>query len=306
MKTTLIPIVAIYMISCTGSNATHTNTETSSDSSAVQSNKASVEVASKGDVLDLFAEFPKMSTAAIAGDYILIPAYKSLQKYAEDQNSTLIYYNAKMGAPSEINSKVAFTFDGEQVVPNHMIIPIPSGQKVTKGDIVLTWWQSGSGMQRALVTDATNPDAPEVHYLDIDWDNPAKSKDVPIGQLKENIKPNTFTKLTDVWQSGTTVAAMDGASVKKFTIINVSGDKVLAKGFAGSMKILERSNCTPLKVTNSVKVGDRVQAPWVGTFKDGIVKELKSEFGRAVVEFDGLKDKLYVVPLGDITTGLVL
>ena len=309
MKKTILPLVAICTIACGGSNTnntTSTNSIVDSLSTASTADESNAVEEIPGDVLSIFADFPNMATTAKSGEYILIPAYKMLQKYAEEQNSTVIYYNAKMATPAEINSKVAFTFDGEQEVPNHLIIPIAAGQKVAKGDIVLTWWQSGSGMQRALVTDATNPDAPEVHYLDIDWDNPAKNKAVSIGQLKETIKPNTFTKLTDLWQSGTTVAAMDGMSIKKFTIINVSNDKVLVKGFAGSMKMLDKSACTPLKVTNTVKVGDKIQAPWVGSFKNGTIKELKSDYGRAVIEFDDLKDKLYVVPLGDITTGLVL
>ncbi len=313
MKNIFLPLLAIGIVNSSCGNAS-TQTESDNkeellsqvDSTATKSENSPEENGSDNKVIDLFSDFPSIPMSAKPGEYLLIPAYKTLVDYANGKNNAIIYYHAKLAEAGDKISTVAFTFDGQQEVPNHMIIPIKSGEKVKKGDVVLTWWQSGSGMQRAIVTDASNPSMPEVHYLDIAWDNPAKKNEVPIGQLKEQIKENTFVKITDIWQPGTTVARLDGTSVKKYTIVNVAEDKVLVLGFAGSIAVLDKSACTPLKVNASVKVGDRIQAPWVGTFKAGVVKELKPEYGRAVIVFDHDKEKEHVIPFGDITTGLIL
>lgn len=298
----------VWLSSCKNDTQTQelANEQDSIQTATVVDDTNATTTESTSDVTNIFPDFPSMGTTAQPHEHLLVPGYKMMENYVNGKAKNLIFYSAKMAKPADKNSTVAFQFDGDQEVPNYMIIPIPSGQKVKKGDIVLTWWQSGSGMQRALVTNDTDPSAPEVHYLDIKWDNPAKNNGVPIGQLKEIIKENTFVKLTDVWQSGTTIAAREGTSLKKFTVINVNQDKVLALGFAGIMKILNKADCTPLPVATQVKVGDKVQAPWVGSFKTCIVKELKPEFGRAVVEFDDHKGDLHTLPLGDITTGLVL
>lgn len=308
MKKIFIPVLAITITSF-GCQMKEENQNVQTAQIEENTNRKDAnEVVSEAtkSVTDLFSDFPEMNTVAKAGEHILVPSYKTLADYANDQTSVLIFYNAKMANPREGISNVAFTFDGEQEIPNQLIVPIPAGEKVKKGDIVLTWWQSGSGMQRAIVTDASNPSMPEVHYLDISWDNPAKSNGISIGQLKEQIKENTFTKITSEWQSGTTIAVMEGTTVKKYTVINVAGDKVLVKGAAGIVKIVNKSACTPLKINNKVKVGDRVQAPWVDAFKAGTVKEVKAEYGRAVIIFDNMEDKEYVIPFGDITTGLIL
>jgi len=79
-----------------------------------------------------------------------------------------------MAKPGNEYSVIDFIFDDDTEIPNYMIIPIRPDESAKVGDIVLTWWQSGSGMKRAIVTNASDPTAPEVNYIDIEWDNPAK------------------------------------------------------------------------------------------------------------------------------------
>jgi hypothetical protein len=310
MKKLILPTISsiFFIYSC--SNASGAENTTSVNDTLAAANTELKEQpqtnSTETDITEIFSGFPAMETLAKPNEYILVPGFKMMENFVSGKTSNLIFYHAKMATPGEKNSQVAFTFDGEQTVPNYMIIPIKAGEKAKKGDIVLTWWQSGSGMKRAIVTNDSDPSAPEVHYLDIDWENPAKKDGISIGQLKEKIKENTFVKITNEWAAGTTIASRDGVSIKKFTVVNISNNKVLAIGFAGGMKILNQSDCTPLKVNQSVKVGDKVQAPWVGTFHTGIVKEVKSEYGRAVIEFDHQPGQLHVIPFGDITTGLVL
>ena len=77
-----------------------------------------------------------------------------------------------MAAPDKQNSEIQFISERKKV-PNAYIVAIPPKQTAKKGDIILTWWQSGSGMNRAIVIDDTDASTPVVRYLDIDFNNPA-------------------------------------------------------------------------------------------------------------------------------------
>ncbi|MCD6066756.1 MAG: hypothetical protein K0S33_1582 [Bacteroidetes bacterium] len=69
------------------------------------------------------------------------------------------------------------------------------------------------------------------------------------------------------------------------------------------MSIFNKSDCTPVAVIPAVKAGDRVQAPWVGSFYNCTVKSVNKELGRVVVKFDDMPDDYYI-PYGDGTKGL--
>ena len=52
-----------------------------------------------------------------------------------------------------VNRATAITFCG--ALPNLYLVPIPGGQKARVGDRLLTYWQSGSGTQRAGATNGS-------------------------------------------------------------------------------------------------------------------------------------------------------
>lgn len=260
--------------------------------------------------IDPFPSFPKTAITSAPGEHVLTPSV-NWQKDATEKGPdqvTFIFYDAKMSAPGESRSDVAFLFDGIQNIPNYMIVPLAPGQKAKAGEVLLTWWQSGSGMKRAYVTDAADPSAPVVRYLDLEYDNPAKnSKGVPIGQMEEQIKPDTFGKLVADWQPGTTVAVLAGTRWLKATVIAVSGDQVLTIGFAGKMAVYPKSACRPVPIVPEVSAGDRVQVPYVGSFVNGVVKTVDPKIGRVFAEIEwGGKKREVAVPFGDVMTGLVI
>lgn len=255
--------------------------------------------------IDPFKDFPKEAISGNAGDYVLSPS----KNWQEDGTNgkpdvTYIWYNQTLAEAGAEYSKIDFMSDKGVEIPNYMIIPIKSGQTAKKGDIVLTWWQSGSGMQRAIVVDDKNPAEPIVNYLDIEWDNPAKNdKGIGIGQMTEQLLPNSFHVISNVWESGTTVAIKNGSDYKSATVIKVSGDKVLIMGWGGKMEIKSKNDCSPVNVKPTCKVGDMVQAPWVGTYKNLKVEKVDTKMGRVWVD-DPYSDKPMVIPFGDVTTGL--
>lgn len=248
-----------------------------------------------------FADFPLVEISAKPGDYVLAPSYNWIKDAADKgvETTRFIWYVQKMSMPDKENSELQFLMERHKT-PNPYIIAIPPKQTAKNGDIVLTWWQTGSGMQRAIVVDDANPSQPVVRYLDIAYDNPAKSRDgsTTIGKMDERVVPDSFVKLKG-WDPGTTVAVQDGANQKSAQIIRVAGSKVLVME-NGKLKVYQRSSCQPVPLVPQVKAGDRVKAPRYGVnFANAMVSEVDTRNGRVFVRFDGDKEDK-AIAFGDV------
>ena len=242
-------------------------------------------------------DFPVVKTTAKNGEYVLTPSKSLVDRAWEEENSTFIFNSSEMVAVGDKESEVS-QVDSKVMIPNSLVIPIPANQTVQKGDVVLTWWQSGSGMQRAYVVDDADPTKPVVHYLDLDY-----SED----RANEQIKENSFVKLTKEFEPGTAVAYQGEYNVEHWNVIRVEGNKILAIGLTGKMAVLEKSKCTALPVYFEAKVGDMVQVPYIGSFRDGKVLKVDENIGRVWVEVEfGGSPTEAIIAVGDITTGLTL
>jgi len=253
-----------------------------------------------------FSGFPMVGTTSKANEVVLCPSYNWIEDAATKDPSKVrfIFYSQKMIAPGEAESEVEFLSPGARKVPNAYVIPIPAGQTAKVGDIVLTWWQSGSGMNRAMVVEAADPSEPTVRYLDIEYDNPAKSRDgkTTIGQMEEKLKPNSFVKINNPWESGTVIAVNDGPNRKKVRVIRVAGDKVLALGFAGSLQVYDKSSATPVPVKPTAKSGDKVKVPIYGNFQNATVTKVDGRIGRVFVKADSGGAEEKAIAFGDVLT----
>ncbi|MGI9064929.1 MAG: hypothetical protein ACR2HX_00775 [Pyrinomonadaceae bacterium] len=248
-----------------------------------------------------FADFPTVETTAKPGDYVLAPSYNWIKDAAEKgtDSTRFIWYVQKMAQPDKENSELQFLQERRKV-PNAYVVAIPPKQIAKTGDIVLTWWQTGSGMQRAIVVDDADPTRPIVRYLDIDYDNPAKSRDgvTTIGKMDERIVSDSFVQLR-AWDPGTTVAVRDGANQKSAKVIRVAGNKVLVLE-TGKLKVYPKSSCQPAQLVPQVKAGDRVQAPRYGlNFASASVSSVDTRNGRVFVRFDGDKEDK-AIAFGDV------
>lgn len=245
-------------------------------------------------------DFPTVGTTAKAGEYVLAPSYSFIEDawadVADDVTPSFIFYSAKMVEPGDVESKLLQVAD-EAMIPNSLIIPIPAGQEARVGDMVLTWWQSGSGLERGIVVDDADPTQPTVVYLDADYDE--------LGENEEQLEANSFVVLTGDWQPGTSIAYEGDYDFEHWTVIRVEGDKVLAKGWAGSTKVLEKSKCTPIPITMDVAVGDVIQIPYIGSYQEGTVIKVDAAKARVWVETEwGGSIEEEAVCIGDITIGL--
>lgn len=278
------------------------NTKAPAGNTATKTAQASPTIDPNTPVTFPFSDFPAVETTAKAGEVVLVPSYNWLQEanVKGADKTTMIWYSQKMVTPDKEMSEVEFMSDKKKV-PNAYIVAIPAGQTAKKGDILLTWWQSGSGLQRAIVVDDATPGEPVVRYLDLEYDNPAKAKDgkTSIGQMEEKLKPNSFVKINAPFDPGSIVAVQDGADQKPAQVIRVAGEKVFVKGFAGTIAVYDKSRCTPLPLVSAAKEGEKVKAVWVNSFKEGTVTKVDKAIGRVFITFD-VDKKERAVSFGEV------
>ena len=222
--------------------------------------------------------------------YTYYPSAVQDQKDLNDE--VLIFYSTKMEQVGETTSTV-----GGKEMPNALIIPLDPNAKAKKGDIVLTWWQSGSGLERAIVTDASNPAEPKVIYLDMDWTGDPDHPGFADRHANETLKPGTFNILTDgEWQPGAQVAAFDGRQWLKGTLIHEQDGKVLVLGWASHIYAYKKENCRLIPFKEKLKKGDAVHATFVDGYSEGYtVKKVDEKVGRVWVDDDGREKIMSIV-----------
>lgn len=225
-----------------------------------------------------FEGFSNVKTTAKSGEWVLsFGDSKAKEINAAPSTETALFYNYKISQPGDVESELEETGGKKYKIPNAYVIPLPKGQKAKVGDTVLTWWQSGGGMFRAYVVEASNPAEPTVRYLGM------SGKDVENKQDK--LKPDSFVVLKDgALQPGMNVSYKDGDRSKMARIVFVNGDKVLVEPVERTLKVMNKADLTPVPLKLALKPGDKVKAGIFGTFNDATVVSVDDKLGKAVVK----------------------
>ena len=208
---------------------------------------------------------------------------RALKESENPANEVYIFYNGILSSVGDTKSMIKY-FGEDIEMPNSLIIPLPEGQTAQKGDIVVTWWQTGSGLKRAIVTDASDPASPKVDYLDMNYKEDGTG--FANEHADEQIKPNTFVVLKDgEWQPGAQIVVSGNGSYEVGTLISCSEDKVLLSGFAGKIKVFNKADCFVMPQHQNLKPGDEVRSIFTKSLNDGYtVKKVDEKIGRVWVE----------------------
>lgn len=229
-------------------------------------------------------DFPKATKIDVKAGQMALAPYtfypKAVSEGKELIDQTMIFYSEKV--KSVKGDLVEFDYENG-TLPSSLVIPIPAGQVAKKGDVIVTWWQSGSGMQQAYVTEGGA--APKVEYLGLEYKEDGSG--FANSFSNEQLKPNTFFVLKNgELQSGAPVAFKEGDSDrwKYGTLINKSADKALILGFADCIFCANLSDVKVIPIQPDYKVGDEVGYAYVGSFNTGKVKKIDMKIGRVWVE----------------------
>ncbi len=264
MSAIAVTIVAFGLSACSAKVET-TGTITSTPS-ATQATQAPV--AGK-----LALDYPIVeTTSAKAGDYVLVPMKSTVEELRTKTDVTVIFYAAKMTTPGSKESEVESLSGDKYSAPNSLILPLKSGEKVLVGDLVTTWWQSGSGLTQAIVQTAGA--TPKVSYLDKGMTGTS------------TLEANSFTKLMGGLDLGAVVAVKDGTDYTSAVLVGKADGKTLVSGWAGSLKMVNESDLVALPIKPSVKAGDKIMAPVIGTYQEVTVKEVDAKSGLIKCTYD--------------------
>ena len=233
-------------------------------------------------------DFP-MSTGEQLTDGELVLAPYTYYKVAIDNSEDLkkkglIFYKTKLVTAGAEKSVVNYKEDYE--LPNSLIIGLPKGATAKKGDILLTWWQTGSGMNRAIVRDDTDPSQPKVDYLDMDMrlNDDGTTSGFAERHANEQLAPNTFIVLHDGdWQPGAQVAHVnDRGKWAAAILIKATDDKVLVLDSGSKVAVYPRSDCKLIPMNDEgIKPGDEVYGASANLFTDRFtVEKVDTERGR--------------------------
>ena len=219
------------------------------------------------------------------GQLVLAPYtfYPSkVEEGKELDNTSMILYYTTMTEVGETTSKLN---DGKVEIPNALIIPLDKNGTAKKGDILLTWWQQGSGLKRAIVVDDSNPAEPLVDYLDLDYGTDEKPG---LGQKDANkpLKPSSFNVIADgQWQPGAQIAYFNGKEWEAGTLIHEQDGKVIAQMFAAIIKAYPKDKCKLIPFKEDIKEGDKVFATFTSSYRDGYtVLKVDNAIGRVWVK----------------------
>lgn len=257
-------------------------------------NSIHAEVPADSPELNILDFDPRPLINSKKGEYVLAPLASALDAFYKDDSNPLIFHKQEMLEPGRNVSRLMGTTDGKHKVPNALILPIPTGQTAKIGDIVLTWWQSGSGMIKAIVIEGGTAEEPMVKYLDLD-----------IERVPEQLQANSFVKLTGDIMPGTPVISKDDDSFFYETLICINNGRVLTEGWGGVLYSRSESDVTPIKIYKECQLGDDIYVPVFGEYKAGTIIAHNRAIGEVTVMYDNYgKETEEIFKVTEITRAL--
>lgn len=218
---------------------------------------------------------------AQAGDYALVPSRSGIDRAFERgiDAQTFVYLGATVERVGESASLIRWQTEQRGLVSNALVIPIRRGQRANVGDVVLTSWASGSGLERAIVVGGS-PESPRVRYLDLALDNPAAR-----ANEDDTLPSGTFGVLTRPGAEGTTVACALPDGAQALIVVKRAAERLLGLGFAGRMRVVDAERCAPIPLDPSLRPGERVFVPRLGGFVPAEVESVDARVGRVFVRY---------------------
>ena len=233
----------------------------------------------------LHYEFPTNPPAAEPGTFVFVPMASSLERLTAGSQK-----KADDFRPRELvktGPETSTIKDREEYeAPNSLVFPCQPDAKVAVGDIVLGNPQYGS-MEVAIVTDATDPTKPTVHFFKAVYGGAKPEGDKFVGQLEAG----KFRVISSELDPGSRALYPDGDENGYGLVIKTEGDRVLLEKFGGDLAAFDKSEITPLPVKPGVKAGDKVQAPFGKGMDPATVTKVDEKIGRVYVTFDGRENQ---------------
>lgn len=225
------------------------------------------------------------NTVENIGEYVLSPSKASYDSLLKKGFGDVIFVYYPRKYLSNNDSTFFLEEFGDTIeIPISLVVPLPDSQMVAKGDIVLTWWQNGTGMQRAVVLSKEPTITPVVYYLDNQYYFYYSDND-PTFWI-DTLKANSFLKIEDKIMPGRSCSVTGEYISTFYTVINFLGNNIMALSWSGDLEIFQSGVCEIVPFNQNFEVGDSVFTPYLGTFSHGTVKSVFPDIGKMKVTID--------------------
>jgi len=234
-----------------------------------------------------------VSVEVDSDDYVLAPSKISYDSAIANglEASIFVFYPRKV-IQNFKDSVELYQIGDTVVLPASLIIPMNKNEKAIFGDYVLTWWQSGTGMQRAIVLNKDSSLTPTVYYLDNQYS--FYSNITNISFWIDTLKPNSYIVLKDEIMPGKSIFVEKDYFSVFYTIINISEENILALSWAGLLEVIEKDKFSTIDLHQDFNAGDSVLVPYFGTFSKGVVKSVWNDIGKMTVEIFFIDEEIEI------------
>ncbi len=225
------------------------------------------------------------------GDWVLAPEKKFLDAYLAGKKNFFWFHPREVDSVGQ-QSVFVWEIDSLVKVPNAFIISFPSRCDVHRGDFVFTWWQKGSGLQRAYVLKSLADGRIIVRYLDL-----SATKDP--NNLVDTIAQGSFRVIGDDFAPGASVHVHEDKGDDLYVIINSEGDSLVCRSSIGNVKFFVRDSVVPNGVRKQLSDNQQVYVPFYGVYIPGKVAFVKDGYAAVDVVIIDRQETLEV-PLLDV------
>ncbi len=218
-----------------------------------------------------------------SGSYVLAPSKSSYDTALVNGLEYALFVFYPRIVMSQMPDSVKIDELGDTVVlPSSLIIPMQNNVKAYKGDMVLTWWQTGTGMQRAIVLSKDSTLTPVVYYIDNQYSLFSSANDINF--WIDTLAPNSFLIIKDRIMSGRSMMVEEEYYTTFYTVINVGQEKILGLNWAGTLNVFNKDEVKIIPLNTSFNVGDSVFVPYYGSYCSGTVKAVWNDIGKLTVD----------------------
>lgn len=204
-------------------------------------------------------------------------------------NSIFVFYPRKAVIQKKDIIKVIEITDTVEV-PSFLCIPLPFKEKVKKGDIVLTWWQKGTGMQRAKIIGFSKDSLPIAFYLDTYTGLVEKMPNLFI----DTLKPSTYLLIRDTIMPGRSFLVKETFLENFYIVVNSNKDSILGLSWSGILKVFPKDTCIFTQFNPNLQIGEKIKANYLGSYYEGKVRKIWDDIGKVEVIIDFLGDSLII------------
>lgn len=259
MKKFIIITLAVFLSSCTSVKIENTAPEPKSDEKIVYTKEITSQQGK-----EILEKYNEDSFKTKAGELVLAPTIKDLEKFYENASTPLNFKKYKV---MRDDGKFITILDSgeEKQIEKALVIPFPKEENFSKGETILTPGPGSQGFTYAYILKEDDGKF-LVRYMDKNIASKVSLLD------REFLK-----KLNGDFVKGARLIVKDEGNFINETLLCACNGFVLTLSEKGILNVRNKMNTSPLQYSNGFKEGDDIFVNIKGVYLPGTILSLDKE-----------------------------